>query len=139
MAHIDVPETESQDRGPTHLDFRLRDILCANPPWSSVSETSVWILRLGDIRLNPPSQGHLSGTSVSGTTVWIIRLRDIRLEPPSRAHRLGLQITSTEGILIITHRAIEPNSKGSLIVTEHVKKKTKKQHEQNVNSNLASR
>ncbi len=116
MAHMDVPETESQDSGPTHLDLpsqghslcqsalvvRLGDF-CLDPPsrghpsGSSVSGTSVWNLRLGDIRLDPPSRGHPSGTSVSGTSVWILRLGDIRL---------GLQITSTEVILIITHTAI---------------------------------
>ena len=59
---------------------------------SSVSGTSVWILRLGDIRLEPPSRGHPSGSSVSGTSVWILRLRDIRLDPPSRGHPSGSSV-----------------------------------------------
>ncbi len=116
MAHMDVPEMESQDGGPTYLDlpsqghalcqfalvillgdFRLDPPSRGHPSGSSVSGTSVWYLRLGDIRLDPPSRGHPSGTSVSGTSVWILRLGNIRL---------GLEITSTEVILIITHRQL---------------------------------
>ena len=116
MAHMDVPEKESQDGEPTHLDlpsqghsqclsalvvrlgvFRLDPPSRGHPSEFSVTGTSVWILRLGDIRLDPPSPRYPSGTSVSGTSVWIIRLGDIRL---------GLQNTSTEVILIITHTAI---------------------------------
>ena len=81
--------------GPPILTFHLKDILCASPPWSSVSETSVWILRLGDIRLDPPSRGHPSGSSVSGTSAWILRLRDIRLDPPCRGHPSGSSVSGT--------------------------------------------
>ena len=77
MAHMDVCERKAKTAGSSVLTFRLRDIrLCQ----------SALVVRLGDFRLDPPSQGHPSGSSVSGTSVWILRLRVIRLEPPSRGH-----------------------------------------------------
>ena len=63
--------------GSTVLTFRLRNIrLCQ----------SALVVRLWDIRLDPPSRGHPSGSSVSGTSVWIVRL-----DPPFR----DLEIRST--------------------------------------------
>ena len=53
MALMDVPEMESQDGGPTHLDLPSQGhSLCQ----------SALVVRLGDIRLDPPSRGHPSGT-----------------------------------------------------------------------------
>ncbi len=77
MAHMDVPEKESQDGEPTHLDL---------PSQGHSQCQSALVVRLGDFRLDPPSQGHPSGTSVSGTSVWILRLGDIRLDPLSQGH-----------------------------------------------------
>ena len=77
MAHMDVPEKESQDGEPTHLDL---------PSQGHSQCQSALVIRLGDFRLDPPSQGHPSGTSVSGTSVWILRLGDIRLDPLSQGH-----------------------------------------------------
>ena len=55
MAHMDVPEKESQDGGPTHLD----------PP--SQGHSSV------PVRPGRPSRGLPSGTSVSGTSVMAFK------------------------------------------------------------------
>ena len=63
--------------GPPILTLRLRDI--------RLSQFAL-VVRLGDFRLEPPSRGLPSGTSVSGTSVWILRLVDIRLEHPSWGH-----------------------------------------------------
>ena len=104
-------------------DFRLDPPSRGLPSGSYVWGTSVWILRLGDFRLQPPSRGLPSGSSVSGTSVWTLLLRDIRLEPPSADIRLGLQIKSKKVILISSHSTIEPNTKGSLIVTQHLTKR----------------
>ena len=75
MTRMDVPEKESHDGGLNRLDLLSQEhsSVPVRPGRPSPGHPS-----------GSSSRGHPSGSSVSGTSVWILRLGDIRLDPPSR-------------------------------------------------------